>query len=403
MTVTTSQVIRLGILSDIHATVYVAGKELKSFVTVPAVHGKRNPLDDLAMISKNRTLDYLLCPGDITNQADPQALSWMWGELHKIKDAFKALDLCVVCGNHDVDSRHATNPEDDPDPKGVLLDLAPSFPTLDPDAVNHFWARNYVIIEKLEPLPHRLLLLNTCAYHGGSEAELKHGRISTRTINRIKTDLEKRDPSLLNILLCHHHLEPLPSWNNSPDYQFVKKGGELLRMLESVCVGPWLVVHGHRHWPECFYASGGNSSAVVFCSSSFGARDPEISNQFHILTIEADPNFSRPRGRIETFTWTLGGGWTEGPTAEGPRSSKSLAYLSGFGFSGNIKGLASKISSQVGNQTNCNWEDIALAQPDLYYLLPTEFAQLKIELLRLNIGVYEEHGRPIEIGKKEKK
>lgn len=323
-----NDILKFGVLSDIHATVYERGKESQSFVTVPPEHGKRNPLTDLhSLLSSGLKLDYLLCPGDITNQANPEALSWMWDQLQILKEKSSARELWAVCGNHDVDSRYSSIAIDDPDPKGVLLDLNTPFPPVNPNEVNHFWARNYVIIERTFPILHRALLLNTCAYHGGSENEIKHGRISTRTIQRIKVDLEKLPPSQLNVLLCHHHLEPLPSWNSAPDYQFVKKGGELLRTLENSCVGPWLVVHGHRHWPECFYASGGNASAVIFCSSSFGACDPQIANQFHVLSVELDSNLSRPKGRIETFTWTLGNGWSASPDANIPRVDKSLSHI----------------------------------------------------------------------------
>jgi hypothetical protein len=403
MNVSKQFALRFGVLSDIHATVFESGKEAKSFVTVPAECGKRNPLTDLhALLSDRVKLDYLLCPGDITNQANPEAMSWMWDELQVLKAKSNAKELWAVCGNHDVDSRYAKNLTDDPDPKGVLLDLNSPFPPVNPHEVNHFWARNYVLIERTTPFPHRALLLNTCAYHGGAENELQHGRISSRTIKRIQADLAKLPPVYLNVLLCHHHLEPLPSWNNSPDYQFVKKGGELLRALEDSCVGPWLVVHGHRHWPECFYAAGGNASAVVFCSSSFGARDAQIANQFHVLNVEVDGNISRPKGRIETFTWTLGMGWSAGPTADIPSLSKALSHLSGFGFNGNLNGLATKVNTFIGTQPRVNWEDVTRSESDLNYLLPREFSQLKTLLNRLNIGIFEENGIPIEAGRKSK-
>ena len=74
--------------------------------------------------------------------------------------------------------------------------------------------------------------------------------------------------------------------------------------------------------------------------------------------------------------------------------------MSGFGFSGNVRTLAGKVESSIGSQTRVAWSVLTHLETDLQYLLPTEFGQLKVELKRLGIGIYEENGSPIEAGRK---
>lgn len=390
--------LRLGVISDIHATLLSDKSSANALVTSPPEAGKKNPLSDLLnFIDKERIeFDYLLCPGDITNQADHHAFEWMWNQLHDLKTKAKATDLIAVCGNHDLDSRYLKDTED-PDPKGALLNLKNPFPNLNESDLNKFWARHYVVLERSNPAPHRIVLLNTCAYHGGAQEEIKHGRISAKTIERIRTELADKDCAGINILLCHHHLHPLPAWGTESDYQYVKKGGELLIALENLAIGPWLVVHGHRHWPDCFYAQGGSSSAVVFCSSSFGVSNAQITNQFHVLDIEINAEAPRPKGQIKSWTWTLSTGWTDRRIAH---SDKSFGPMAGFGYYGGIPSLVTKIQTLIPQDGYLQWQEFIGRLPEITYLLQSEYLILKTNLAKIGISIYEEDGAPVQIAKR---
>ena len=188
--------------------------------------------------------------------------------------------------------------------------------------------------ERDAPCEHRFALLNTCAYHGLEKNETKYGRVSGRTIRRLIERLKGRKRVGLNVLVCHHHLAPLPSWSASPDYEYVKKGTELLGELERLNIGPWLVVHGHRHWPDCIYAQGGSTSPVLFCAGSFGKSESQVVNQFHVITIDVDATAPRPCGTIQTWFWSLSAGWQPSLVESGQRA---LSYRSGFGYCGSIQ------------------------------------------------------------------
>jgi predicted phosphodiesterase len=392
-------VVKIAVLSDIHAASVSKDHSRGTYITVPAAMGKNNPLDDLHYWIKNNPgleVDYLVCPGDIANHADADAFQWMWEKIRLTANLLGAKEVHATCGNHDLDSRYLSDQnDDDPDAKGALLSMAERFPSLTEAEHNHFWAQNYVVINRETPAPNRVLLLNTCAYHGSKLEEIKWGRVSTRTINSIGKALAGEKRVGLNILVCHHHLLPLPSWDSSPDYQYVRKGGELIRVLEDSNVGPWLIVHGHRHWPECVYASGGAGSPVLFCAGSFGKADAQVTNQFHILEIEVDESASRPKGTIKTWTWSISNSWQ--PSEFGDKA-KALTFRSGFGFEGSLSRLAEDISKHLhGVNTYKDWPELVSELPQLDNLLQKDFSKLRRELDQRHIKIHVENGEPIQV------
>lgn len=395
-----STTLRLAVISDIHAASAQHDHSRGSHVVVPAPAGRGNPIDDLRELIKGGALgavDYLVCPGDITNQADPDAFQWMWARLRETASSIGATEILATCGNHDLDSRYLADARvDDPDAKGAILGLANRFPELSEAEHNEFWAHNFVVLERAKPIAHRVTLLNTCAYHGLVESEIKHGRISGRTIKRIVERLRGRPRVGLNILVCHHHLSPLPSWDTSPDYQYVKKGSELLRELECLDIGPWLIVHGHRHWPDCVYALGGSSSPVLFCAGSFGKAEPQVVNQFHILNVEVDSHASRPSGTVQTWFWSLSAGWQ--PSVSGD-SLRALSFQSGFGFNGSIPKLVDDVISALPtNGSFMEWLDLVTGIPNLRFLLPRDFEILRNALKLKGARIHVEDGQPLQVG-----
>lgn len=398
-------VLRLAIISDIHAASSAQAHAAGSYVLVPARTGRKNPLDDLKSWIREAQLppvDYLVCPGDISNQADAEAFTWMWGEMRELADLLSAKEVHATCGNHDLDSRYLEQRSvDDPDAKGALLALYDRFPALSIEEHNHFWARNFVILDRSSPFPHRILLVNTCAYHGGKEEEIKHGRISSRTIADIVRNLKARNKCGLNVMVCHHHLHPLPAWDShgGSDYQYVRKGGELVRALEEVNVGPWLVVHGHRHWPDCIYAAGGAGSPVIFCAGSFGKQEAQVTNQFHIIELTADSLAPKPMGTISTWSWSLSRGWQPAEKAD-----RSLTYKTGFGFQGGLGLLVDQIANNVPEgDSYMEWSELVDKIPDLNHLLPNDFARLEEDLRPQKIRIFVDRGQPVHVGRRAKR
>lgn len=394
--------IKIAIISDVHAATASSEHARGTNVLVPAPLSRPNPVVEIKKLISDRKIeaDYLICPGDITNQADHDAFVWMWAELKEIGKLLKAREVHATCGNHDLDSRYlSSRNDDDPDAKGAILALDDRFPALSVDDHSHYWAHNYVILERRDPKPHRVVLLNTCAYHGTKPDEIDHGRISGRTISAVRRSLKGRSRTALNIVVCHHHLAPLQSWGARSDYEYAMKGGELIQTLEEACLGPWIIIHGHRHWPDCIYASGGAGSPVVFCSGSFGKADAEISNQFHLLEIELNQSAARPRGKVRTWSWTISSSWSP---SEHTDAVKALTHKSGFGYAGSLPELEDAVESAIdsSSQAFLDWTSLVEQLPELDYLLPRDFRLVRRNLKERGIRIHMEDGVPLEIAKR---
>jgi len=255
--------------------------------------------------SRNRELpeiDLILCPGDLSDKADASALDHAWNFLINLKAALGNPTLVNATGNHDLDSRFAKT---DFDPKGNLFGLAPSYPVVlgKNDTIGqqkeqqirlNYWARNFAIFYHQEV---RIVVLNSAAFHGYGvdNKEYEHGRVSKRTLDDLRAQLEEdqknkgRPP--LNIIVFHHHLEADPDVDSqdNPDASVMVGAPQLTELLSKVKFGPWLAVHGHRHHPR-LYQKGGNSGPIVLQAASFGATNQHdyqnrSPNQIHFVSL----------------------------------------------------------------------------------------------------------------------
>ena len=130
---------------------------------------------------------------------------------------------------------------------------------------DQYWAKHFAIMRKQE---YRLLLLNSCAYHGGQDSEKDHGHSYEATLGLIREALEADcRPAAVNLLLCHHHPQQHQEFKLG-DYDAMKNGQLLLELLGSGQLGHWLIIHGHKHHPKLCYASGGAASPVIFSAGS---------------------------------------------------------------------------------------------------------------------------------------
>ena len=349
---------------------------------------------------ENERIDLVLCAGDITDKADVPALQTTWNDLNVVATELRA-PLIATVGNHDVDSRHGL----EIDPRGVLFDLNPLFPSNKDGAREEYWAKNYCIIEQsatTETLSWRVVSLNTSAFHGFSSdqgAELDFGRVSARTTARLERDLGERAPVDLQILLLHHHLRQLPDVDTRETGQ-VREADPLLLMLERT--GPWVVVHGHKHRAYVQYAGGGGGSAVLFSAASMAAHAfGQLSsvagqNQMHVLHF-ADLGAQAPldiavASEFKSWSWRPGFGWTPGDSSPGwPRQG-------GFGWRAAPQALARAIRSRLGQaQGMLDTSGLADFMPMLRYLSPVDLAQLVSELKRIGVGTILNGDGAIEV------
>ncbi|MDH3062304.1 metallophosphoesterase [Achromobacter insolitus] len=388
--------VRLLVVSDIHAFSDRAKKSTGSVVDLSgAEDGTSNPLDALVADAKQMNIhpDLLVCAGDICNQADFGGLERAWKRLHRLRGELGAASVLATCGNHDLDSRFIIE-QDDPDPKGALLSLDPPFPLEEESQCNKFWARNYAIV----PGPNGvvIVLLNSCAFHGGAQTEIDHGRVSQRTIDELAKDLIPTRGARAHILVCHHHPIQLEGWQNRVDNEFMQRGQVLLDRLCAATHSPWFVIHGHRHSPKLIHGSSPtNDTPFVFGAASLGARVAGVSNQFHVIDLHSSdaPDHAPVVGRIQTWSWTDTSGWST------LRDAASMPNLCGFGYRGQIKTLAKKIRDLVGDDY-LSWDRLVVELPAVELLIPDSQVQLENELTGLGINFLRDRlGRCVQVGR----
>ncbi|MBK8459152.1 MAG: metallophosphoesterase [Micropruina sp.] len=207
-----------------------------------------HPFFDLSELIRAQAIktDLLVFPGDLADKARPEALRWAWACVRRIAGDLGGAQIIVTTGNHDLDSRSVYN---DHDAKGVLLELT-DYPYAEPSLNNEYWARSAVLHQSEA---YNILVLNSAAYHGYSD-ESKHGQYRKHS-SVYKELLLEAETNKLNIFVCHHHLYRYG--NIDPrDYSEMVDGSVLLGVLGSGEFGKWLVIHGHRHWPNLEYAAG---------------------------------------------------------------------------------------------------------------------------------------------------
>jgi hypothetical protein len=125
-----------------------------------------NPLTGIAtLLSKSGvTVDWITCPGDLGDKADPVAQRIAWEQLEQLRISLGATHLVGAAGNHDVDSRRLLS---EFDPKSALQLLVPTFPidvacfqANDRVYADRYWSNNFVLV----PFPKidcSLLLINS--------------------------------------------------------------------------------------------------------------------------------------------------------------------------------------------------------------------------------------------------
>lgn len=398
--------LRIAVISDLHAhlkdrpSIDPGDAKGQDISYLPANPGPSDPnpfgdLQKLINVTKIQA-DILICPGDICDKGDISGFSYAWEQLHILKNRIGASELIATCGNHDLDSRYSTAPsDDDPDPKGNLLEATPSFPFGDKPETDQFWARNFATI-RVNPEV-RVISLNTSAYHGGKKGELEYGRVSTRTIAAlVKTIEADTQKASLNILLCHHHLKPLNSWgNNVDDLQYVRKGADLISALTKATDSAWLMIHGHRHVPNISHST--SPPVAIMGAGSFSRIGDTFTNQFHIINVEVEPlSTTMPLcGEIHSWNWSRTNGWAVylDPT-------KGLPPQCGFGYPGATQGLIPKILAALGSEPFLHWDTVLQTVPEIRYLTPDQWSGLSKAIQSNGLVLSESGGLPSQIARK---
>jgi 3',5'-cyclic AMP phosphodiesterase CpdA len=398
--------LRVAVISDLHAVDDLKGAVGNSNIRISdAGNPKQSPITALkALISdKGLKADFLLCPGDLCDRANPGALAWAWKQLDEISLQLGA-QIVATTGNHDVDSRLAHKKTDT---YGALLDLRPHFPFADYGIANEFFARGITVHQTSKA---RIVLLDSCFLHRERKRrQLDRGFLTQRVLDQIE-EIASEKPEhdgAVNLLVCHH--QPLRWTEFGGSMKGEMKGGErLVRILERSLASGWILVHGHCHVPALDYLGQTSGGPVRFSAGSVGvalpatvltgasaspsywAGDIYLRNQFYVLEM-ARPG-SVPgvglAGRFRAWDWL--DGWQ--PAAR----ESMIPGEGGFGFRASGIDLADWITG-LGAQ-DLRWEDLIKEDRRLDHLAPCDMNLLVMTLREQGHGVLQdENGRIAEV------
>lgn len=385
------------IVSDLHSTVKDEFKDDSRLIFNIATQESEHANALIQYVKKlNINIDYLVCPGDISNKGDTDGFKAGWNFLHKLKSEVNANSLLCVPGNHD----HQSRPEEHYSVIHELKFVKPSFPTENTQLNTNFWGW-YWVHQEFENF--NIIKLNSSAYHGLND-EYKHGRVALETSEQIHEHLkntEKFKEKKFNILLCHHHPIPMDEVDREPDYQVMDGGQHLLQQLDSANVGPWLVIHGHKHFARVSHGMTLRSTApVIFSAGSLGANlypkiEERTANQFYVLTVDIEKTEIAGElvGTFEAYSWNLMNGWH-------PSQCTHLPHKGGFGATKKPHTIVREIKSLLDNTTYLDKNDLQLIQDEIDYYTPGQFKELKEKMDKECID-YEFSGNNIlEVAKK---
>jgi len=368
------------ILSDLHAYSSVKpGAPAPSLLQADSAAFRSDMIEGVNSTIKKEGLgvDCIICPGDIADKADAVAQANIWHRLASLKDELGASHLIATTGNHDIDSRLKHS---DFDPKSSLQSLNPPFPGGSEIEIDKYWSRNFVIYTFDEV---RIVNLNSSAFHGissdeddGRTAEYLRGRVSSKTSSAIKAAVQSDTRQFkYNILLTHHHVYKNDDIYENDNSEMIG-AGRLLRDLQEVCDTPWLIIHGHQHYPRIEYYLGGSGSPIVFSAGSLSAQisadlSSRAPNQFYHLEIDDDANATgnwSPCGRIKAWHWVKREGWIRSP------STFNIPYECGFGCRENNITIGDQIVDVITNATLpfVTLGDLLKSVPHFKFVLPTE-------------------------------
>lgn len=415
------KVITFAVLSDLHYKQH--GVNATCRPSGATEHG--DPIEELFTFlrdneedlqgSHQNIADYLLCPGDICDQADSEAFKVGWEQLKRLREQLGASTLIASTGNHEVDSRadpeHQTrgNSELHIDPIGFLQGISdyPSPLLQNDDRRWVYWGRGYEIIERPDAL---ILLVNSSHYHNTTQPnEYERGRFNDAALDELRTDLKKRvdeNQDRLFVALLHHH--PIPH----DDFD-VKLGriemfnGQRLMLALKECPVAWLVIHGHKHFPRLVrYDNGsGPGKLIVLGAASAGTNldgyAHRTSLQFYLIDAVVSDQQDEPTalGTLRAYSWS----GTEWKTAV--REPQGLPNGCGYNVPElGMKKIADEVKQSLsGGDAYSTWEEIVAKVPSLGHLLPSELQNFR--RASANKGIVfvwnDEYCLPIELGLKE--
>jgi hypothetical protein len=357
--------------------------------------------------------DYVLCPGDITDKANPVAFREGWRRLREIKEALGARHLISSTGNHEVDSRVVDpthdkhgNAELELDPVG-LLQLTDDYPSTlwnGNDRKWVYWGRGYEFIRDGSML---FLLVNSSHFHPTTRPnEFERGRIGAASLAALRSEIQTvvADPDLKGFVALLHHP---PVSHESLDFKLGRtemfNGSGLIDVLTE-SGRTWVVVHGHKHHGRMVLAQGSGYQPVVMSAASAGANLSNSEHGLHArlqayiveLELPGNPAVEGARGTVEAYSWI------EQQWIEATSSTKGIPHGTGFASPPiDLRVLAKGMKEHMAANSMlfAKWAELVVAIPELRNLMPGQLVQLRTiaEALGAKFTWQSEHAFPEDV------
>lgn len=308
---------------------------------------------ELVYTNKNLKFDLLLCPGDITDQIDPQGLITGWSLLEEIKRAVHAENFYLTLGNHDVDLYRIEGPN----AFDYVERLKYNFPFVDNKFTEKYLKDNFCYIKNLN---YSILIFNS-VYNYKHTKDNKKIDIDSTTLEKLEKEL-KDDSNKIKIAMLHHH----PIQHRNIDYNdndYLNNGDAFLKILKDNNFS--IVVHGHKHEPRCISYQNIPILGAGSFSSRANIQETNSLNMFHIIEFH-----DSDKGIIESWSYHPTRGWSD-------KIINSFPIRFGFGSKIDIKLLAKKIDHWVGKKANIYFKDLIVAFPEIKYILASDLFDLE--------------------------
>lgn len=331
------------------------------------------------LVAENIAADYLLVPGDITQDAHPMEMKLASEFLRGVQNRLSIADdhLLFVPGNHDADwTLYDAN-----DKTGLKWEhryLALKGSDFIFDSIN----RNRNAVGDLLCTPFFKLWqfddLVVVGYNSASrdtkDTKTHCGDIVKEHLDQLEAELKKlpqdRD-SRIRIGMVHHHLRnfslPKPS---DRDYSIASNGEDLIDLLRKYHFD--FIVHGHRH--HSHFAGRALPMPILSAGSFSAILETSLAqlttNQFHVVEIQRDASRDVV-GFVRSWSNTVLG-WSR---SEENKQSRCLGYERPFGKTLNSRDLSDKVVKAFERVCSRNvqfftWKDDVVKEcPEVIYLV----------------------------------
>lgn len=345
---------KIAILSDLHIGSSAKAQDLcpiECSDDLNKYHEKvENYIQDFHdfLIRENITADYLLVPGDITQDAHPMEMKLASDFLRGVQNrlSVSADHLLYVPGNHDADwtmydardrlklkwrQRYlALNAEDF---------IFKSINECKVGAVGNLLDTPFFKVWEFDDL---IVVGYNSSTRDNKDTKIHCGDIVKEHLDRLEEVLQtlpSNDNKTIRIGMLHHHLRyfPLPKPSDR-DYSMASCGESFIELLRKYHFD--FIVHGHRH--HSYFAARAQPMPILAAGSFSAVLETSLAqlttNQFHVLEIEKDVSLGTV-GIVKSWSNTVLG-WSR---SEENKATQCLGYERPFGKTLESKDTAQKV------------------------------------------------------------